>query len=60
MTSLRLNPLDCIVHADDCRRMAGVALRGEHRIMLTHMAETWERIAAVIEKRPMPSFSPLV
>jgi hypothetical protein len=55
-----LNPLDCIVHADDCRRMALTTLRRDHRIMLTHMAETWERIAADIEQRmpqPCPPFA---
>ena len=57
MTSRRLNPLDCIIHADNCRRMAGVALSSERRIMLTHIAETWERIAADIERRTMPPFS---
>ena len=57
MISRRLNPLDCIVHADDCRRMAGVTLHGEHRIMLTHMAETWERVATDIEKRATQPFS---
>jgi hypothetical protein len=28
-----------------CRAMAARAISPEHRIMLEHMAETWERIA---------------
>jgi hypothetical protein len=60
MTPRRLNPLDCIVHADDCRRMAGAAWRGEHRAMLIHMAETWERVAVDIERRAKQPFPRLV
>lgn len=37
---------ECRAKAEDCREMARVAIRQEHRNMLTHMAETWERIAA--------------
>jgi hypothetical protein len=35
----------------ECRDMAKHAMNPEHRIMLEHMAETWERIAAEIAKQ---------
>jgi hypothetical protein len=42
----RLSAADCKAKADDCREMARLALKPEHRIMLQHMAETWDRIAS--------------
>jgi hypothetical protein len=35
-----------IAHADECRRMAGVALP-QHRVQLEQMAATWEQLAEV-------------
>jgi hypothetical protein len=40
----------CFEKAAECRSLAGSARKQEHRIMLEHMAETWERIAADIEQ----------
>jgi hypothetical protein len=31
--------------AEECRGLAQVAAKPEHRIMLQHIADTWERIA---------------
>ena len=45
----RLNRLDCIERAEECRRMAFRSRLGSHIIMLNHIAETWERLAAEIE-----------
>jgi transposase len=53
-----LNPLDCIVQADDCRRIAGIASAVEHRIMLHHMADTWDRIARDIDSRLESAVTP--
>jgi hypothetical protein len=39
----------CRERAAECRRMAKVAPFASHRIMLLHMAETWERIARDVE-----------
>ena len=33
----------------ECRDLAKRAFNPEHRIMLDHMAETWERIACTLE-----------
>jgi len=40
----------CRERASDCREMANLAGKPEHRIMLQHMAETWDRIAADMAK----------
>jgi hypothetical protein len=32
----------------ECRELAKRATRPEHRVMLEHMAETWERIAITL------------
>ena len=37
--------------AAECREMAARAKKASDRIMLLHMAETWERIAATYENR---------
>jgi hypothetical protein len=42
----RLSVTNCNDKAQECRDMARVATKPEHRIMLQHMAETWDRIAA--------------
>jgi hypothetical protein len=42
---LCLNAEACRIKADECRTLAKEAKKQEHRVMLMHMAETWERIA---------------
>ena len=47
-------PLDaesCRNQAANCLMTANSVMSPSHRIMLEHIAETWERIAAEIEKR---------
>ena len=47
-------------HAAECRRLARVVDRSEHRDILNHMAETWDKLArqrSVI--LPHPQISPL-
>jgi hypothetical protein len=56
----RLTNLDCIVQAEECRRLARMALSNEHRSALNQMAETWERIATDIETRARQPFPRLV
>jgi len=41
----RLNADEAQAKAAECREMAKHVLKPEHRIMLHHMAETWDRIA---------------
>jgi hypothetical protein len=41
----RLTADEAQAKATECRDMAKRATNPEHRIMLEHMAETWERIA---------------
>ncbi len=45
----RLTAAQCREHASVCQRMATVATRPEHRIMLEKMAETWSRTATDVE-----------
>jgi len=52
----RLINLDCIIQAEECRHLARGALSSEHRIMMNHIAETWERIATDIESRAKQPF----
>jgi hypothetical protein len=40
----RLTAAEAQAKAIECREMAKRALNPEHRTMLEHMAETWERI----------------
>jgi hypothetical protein len=47
----RLSASDCRMQADDCRDQAGKATRSDHRAILERMAETWEQLAADIERR---------
>jgi hypothetical protein len=42
----RLTPAEAQAKAEECRAQAKVALDNSHRVMLIHIAETWERIAA--------------
>lgn len=44
-TRKRLSAEECRAKAEECREIARAATREEHRTMLQHMAETWERIA---------------
>ena len=46
----RLTIEECHAKIAECREMAQRARRPEHRVMLEHMAETWERICADLEK----------
>ena len=41
---------ECHGKAGECRAMAKRADNPSHRIMLEHMAETWERICAELKK----------
>jgi hypothetical protein len=45
----RLNSETCRAKAEECQMLAKQAHRQEHRVMLLHMAETWERIAKTYE-----------
>jgi hypothetical protein len=36
--------------ADECRALLSVAVTDSQRIMLTHIAETWERIASRMDE----------
>ena len=41
----RLTAEDARNKSAECREMAKRAVRPEHRVMLEHMADTWDRIA---------------
>jgi hypothetical protein len=41
----RLNADECRKKAEECRTLARAARNPAQKIMLEHMAETWERIA---------------
>jgi hypothetical protein len=41
----RLDADSCRTKAEECRRLAKTNQNAAHRVMLLHMAETWERIA---------------
>jgi hypothetical protein len=45
----RFSPETCRAKAEECRLLAKQAKQPAHRIMLLHMAETWERIAATYQ-----------
>ena len=47
--SKRLNAESCRVKAEECRCLAQTDKNASHRVMLLHMAETWERIAKTYE-----------
>jgi hypothetical protein len=40
-----LSAAECRKHAEQCRKMAKQVNTPEHRVMLLHMAETWDRLA---------------
>ena len=44
----RLTADQCRGKANECREAARIAIKQEHQIMLQHMAETWDRIAAEV------------
>jgi hypothetical protein len=46
-----LNAETCRKQAANCLEAAKSVMSPSHRIMLEHIAETWERIAAEIDKR---------
>ena len=50
MSAIPLSPEECAAKAAECRAMAQRAVLEAHRIMLEHVAETWERICAEIKK----------
>jgi hypothetical protein len=50
-TITRLSAPDCRLQADGCRDQARRAMQPEHRSMLERMAESWEQLAADIERR---------
>ena len=45
----RLNAETCRAKAEECRMLADQHSNQAHRVMLMHMAETWERIAKTFE-----------
>ena len=45
----RLTPKECDAKAVECRALAQRAVLEPHRIMLEHIAETWDRIGAEIK-----------
>ena len=48
-TDTRLDAETCRAKAEECRMLAGQAKDSHHRVMLLHMAETWDRIAKTYE-----------
>lgn len=46
--SKHMTRAEALGKADECRSLSLVAANGPQRIMMTHIAETWERIAAAI------------
>ena len=47
--SERLDAEEAKAKAVECRQMSEAARNPEHRIMLQHMSEVWERIARSME-----------
>jgi hypothetical protein len=56
----RLTSLDCLLQAEECRHFGRLALINEHRVTLERIAETWERMAADIDRRAKQLFPRLV
>jgi hypothetical protein len=48
-TPRRLTAAEAKAKAAECREMAQYATRDDYRIMLEHMAETWERMAVRLQ-----------
>jgi hypothetical protein len=51
----RMTAEECRSKAADCREMARVAFKPEHKIMLQHVAETWDRIATDVDNQKRDS-----
>ena len=49
MATKKTSPAECRKKAQECRDMAKIMSQQEHRTMLQHIAETWERIAKDME-----------
>jgi hypothetical protein len=49
---LNLTKAQCSDQAIQCRLLADKIMTEAHRVMLQHIAATWDRIAADIEGRP--------
>jgi hypothetical protein len=49
-SSKHLTRDEALAKADECQSLMLVAANNSQRIMLTHIAETWERLAAQIEQ----------
>jgi hypothetical protein len=49
MSAIPLSPEECATKAAECRAMSQRAVLEAHRIMLEHVAETWDRIGAEIK-----------
>jgi hypothetical protein len=47
--SNRLTAEEAKAKVTECREMAARAIYPEHRIMLEHMAQTWDRIARTLD-----------
>jgi hypothetical protein len=43
--SRQLSKEECLAKASECRDLARVVVQKRHRIMLEHIADTWERMA---------------
>jgi hypothetical protein len=41
----QLSKEQCLAKAKECRDLARAAAKKQHRVMLDHIAETWERLA---------------
>jgi hypothetical protein len=50
-TTKRLSAHEARLKAEECRAMALRVGLAEHKVMLEHMAETWERIATDLERQ---------
>ena len=48
--TLHLTEDECSAKAKECRELAARAAAREHRIMLDHMADRWERIRLEIQR----------
>jgi hypothetical protein len=47
-----LSSEDCLDQAQRCRALARQVMTESHRVMLNHIGDTWERVAADIDKTP--------
>ena len=49
--SKALSSIMCREHAATCREMAKLIMTAPHRVLLEHIARTWDKIAGEIEAR---------